>query len=204
MAYEAEKTRLLSLIEQRTGIVRSYNADLAVLADERAYEGYLEVGIGQQPDGTYKGISHPTQTQLETRLGPEWAGKGVGEVAIWKFQVLDPMLSVIDGWMASPVHAAVLTATKYEHIGLGIYTHLPVGEPEVMRRWYVIANVSINAPTGPQPWFSDVPFDHPFYNSIEWARLNGITYGTGDGKFSPDLPVTRAQMTAFLQRIANG
>jgi hypothetical protein len=73
-----------------------------------------------------------------------------------------------------------------------------------MRRWYVIANVSINAPTGPQPWFSDVPFDHPFYNSIEWARLNGITYGTGDGKFSPDLPVTRAQMTAFLQRIANG
>ena len=36
-----------------------------------------------------------------------------------------------------------------------------------------------------------------------WAVEQGITGGTGDGKFSPDAPCTRAQMATFLWR-ANG
>ena len=36
-----------------------------------------------------------------------------------------------------------------------------------------------------------------------WAVEQGITGGTGGGKFSPDTPCTRAQMATFLWR-ANG
>lgn len=50
--------------------------------------------------------------------------------------------------------------------------------------------------------FSDVPTDHPFYADIEWARANGISAGTGGGKFSPDRPVTRAELAAFLHRMS--
>lgn len=35
-----------------------------------------------------------------------------------------------------------------------------------------------------------------------WAVEQGITGGTGDGKFSPDAPCTRAQMATFLWRAA--
>jgi len=51
-----------------------------------------------------------------------------------------------------------------------------------------------------KPSFSDVPPEHPFYADIEWAKANGISAGTGNGKYSPDRPVTRAEMAAFLHR----
>jgi len=51
--------------------------------------------------------------------------------------------------------------------------------------------------------FSDVPLNHPFYDDIEWAAENGITFGVGGGKFAPDQPTSRAQMVAFLHRLAN-
>lgn len=41
------------------------------------------------------------------------------------------------------------------------------------------------------------------YDAVLWAVEQGITGGTGGGKFSPDTPCTRAQMATFLWR-ANG
>lgn len=52
----------------------------------------------------------------------------------------------------------------------------------------------------PVPRFSDVPFSHPHHDDIEWAAVNGITQGFGDGTFRPEQPTTRAQTVTFLRR----
>ena len=44
--------------------------------------------------------------------------------------------------------------------------------------------------------------DAYYYDAVLWAVEQGITGGTGDGKFSPDAPCTRAQMATFLWRAA--
>lgn len=52
--------------------------------------------------------------------------------------------------------------------------------------------------------FKDVPTTHPHYSAIEWLAKNGITKGTNPPKndmFSPESPVTRAQMATFLMRL---
>ena len=48
--------------------------------------------------------------------------------------------------------------------------------------------------------FSDVPADSYYAKAVAWAVENGITTGTGDGKFSPDATCTRAQSVTFLFR----
>ena len=50
--------------------------------------------------------------------------------------------------------------------------------------------------------FTDVPADIYYAKAVAWAVKNGITGGTGNGKFSPDAPCTRAQMATFLWRVA--
>lgn len=46
--------------------------------------------------------------------------------------------------------------------------------------------------------FADVPADAYYAKAVAWAVENGITGGTGDGKFSPDAVCTRAQCVTFL------
>ena len=48
--------------------------------------------------------------------------------------------------------------------------------------------------------FADVPADAFYAKAVAWAVENGITGGTGDGKFSPDATCTRAQAVTFLYR----
>lgn len=48
--------------------------------------------------------------------------------------------------------------------------------------------------------FADVPADSYYTKAVAWAVENGITGGTGDGKFSPDATCTRAQAVTFLYR----
>lgn len=61
-------------------------------------------------------------------------------------------------------------------------------------------------PTGSGKLFSDVPNTNqfaPYYKAIQWAVEQGITKGTGNGStFSPNDPVTRAQLVTFLWRYA--
>ena len=51
-------------------------------------------------------------------------------------------------------------------------------------------------------FFVDVPANVYYYDAVQWAVKNGITYGTSDTTFSPDASCTRAQMAAFLWRAA--
>ena len=52
-------------------------------------------------------------------------------------------------------------------------------------------------------WAMRLPFtDTPdwAYESIAWCYMKGITDGTGNGLFSPDLACTRAQIVTLLYR----
>ena len=48
--------------------------------------------------------------------------------------------------------------------------------------------------------FADVAAGSYYAKAVAWAVENGITSGTGDGKFSPDATCTRAQAVTFLYR----
>ena len=48
--------------------------------------------------------------------------------------------------------------------------------------------------------FSDVQSGAYYARAVAWAVANGITNGTGNGKFSPDSTCTRGQIVTFLYR----
>ncbi|MEG0876371.1 MAG: S8 family serine peptidase [Oscillospiraceae bacterium] len=50
--------------------------------------------------------------------------------------------------------------------------------------------------------FSDVPDDAWYAQPCAWGAAAGIVQGTGDGKFSPDKPISREQLAAYLFRYA--
>lgn len=58
-------------------------------------------------------------------------------------------------------------------------------------------------PEGTQS-FDDVASGAYYEKAVAWAAENGITGGTGNGKFSPNATCTRAQAVAFLYRACNG
>ena len=51
--------------------------------------------------------------------------------------------------------------------------------------------------------YSDVNAEAYYAPYVNWATRHGITSGTGNGTFSPDVPITREQMATFLLRFAN-
>jgi hypothetical protein len=63
---------------------------------------------------------------------------------------------------------------------------------------------SAGAPEGPfpDPGFSDVGSNHPFYAEISWAAGAGVTEGYGDGTFRSTNPVSRMATAAFMYRLA--
>ena len=52
--------------------------------------------------------------------------------------------------------------------------------------------------------FSDVKSTDYYYNAVLWAVENGVTGGTGGGKFSPNQTCTRGQIVTFLYKALNG
>ena len=56
------------------------------------------------------------------------------------------------------------------------------------------------APKNTGTAFGDVKPGSFYEQAVAWAVENGITSGTGDGKFSPDATCTRAQSVTFLYR----
>ena len=54
------------------------------------------------------------------------------------------------------------------------------------------------------PYFTDLPgsYSSEKLRAIQWAVENGITTGTTDDTFSPNMTVTRAQAVTFLYRLA--
>ena len=53
--------------------------------------------------------------------------------------------------------------------------------------------------TGKMP-FTDVPADSYYYDAVLWAVENGITFGTSETTFSPNMACSRAQTITLLWR----
>ena len=48
--------------------------------------------------------------------------------------------------------------------------------------------------------FTDIAPENYYYKAVLWAAGNGITLGTSETSFSPDMPCTRAHVVTFLWR----
>lgn len=55
--------------------------------------------------------------------------------------------------------------------------------------------------SGDSAGFSDVSSNAYYHDAVVWAVENGITSGTGNGKFSPEQKCTRAQIVTFLWKV---
>ncbi len=51
--------------------------------------------------------------------------------------------------------------------------------------------------------YSDVPTTAYYAKAVQWAAENNVTSGTGNGKFSPDADVTRAQAVTLIYNAKN-
>ena len=51
--------------------------------------------------------------------------------------------------------------------------------------------------------FLDISDNDYYFDAVAWAAENGITSGTGNGKFSPDADCTRGQIVTLLYRANN-
>ena len=134
MAYENEKARLYSLLEQKTGRKLVRDAWLEREADERALEARNQVGL------TYTGtssdnIKHDLDMWEELPSGITT----YGENAAWFYLWHDPVAHAADAWMSSAAHHSNLVNPAFTRWGLGMYTEMPAGETnELLRRWYFI------------------------------------------------------------------
>ena len=81
--------------------------------------------------------------------------------------------------------------------GDGRYTFVMPGAKVMVRASFT--KVQAEAPAGS---FTDVAPSAYYRDAVQWAVENGITGGTGAGRFSPDAPCTRAQTVTFLWRAA--
>ena len=67
---------------------------------------------------------------------------------------------------------------------------------------YLPSTVACVGPAKTDREFSDVSDKNVFYGAINCLAYYGITVGTGQDKFSPNLDVTRGQMVRFMTRTA--
>jgi len=59
-------------------------------------------------------------------------------------------------------------------------------------------------PSGDDCAFNDVSKDSYYEKAVRWAYENGITKGTSETTFSPDMECSRAHMATFLCKMADG
>lgn len=50
--------------------------------------------------------------------------------------------------------------------------------------------------------FTDVPAGQWYSNAVQWASANGVVNGVGEGRFAPEVQITREQMASMMMRYA--
>ena len=89
--------KLILAIAVATGIARPVDPMLTDLAQQRA----MEISTNFE--------------HISLNLPYTW-----GEVIGWNRFAPDPVAYIVQGWMNSPEHAAILNDPRYDHIGCGI------------------------------------------------------------------------------------
>ena len=86
--------------------------------------------------------------------------------------------------------------------GDGTYTFtMPDGPVDVKATFTEDSGATPPAPSDKEK-FVDVAKDAWYHDPVYWALDKGVTNGTDDTHFSPDMPCTRGQMVTFLWRAA--
>ncbi|GAA1127191.1 S-layer homology domain-containing protein [Citricoccus alkalitolerans] len=117
-----------------------------------------------------------------------------------------PDTSPFDDLNPGSNHYEAITWAATEQITLGYQNgtfqpHRPVTRGEFATFLYRLATPEHNAPqTSP---FDDLPTTNHHYEAITWLASQGITIGDTHGHFNAADPVTRGEISAFLQRYDN-
>ena len=170
----------------------------------------LSVDLGKKHDGLYANLYfyNPKSGELEFQS----AGMISGGKASWVFDHASDYAIVIDKESHEPVTFPDVPDTAYyaeavnwavaKKITEGIGNKLFGSNDPCTRAQIVTFLWRAAGSPGPKTMsgFSDVPADSYYAKAVAWAVENGITGGTGDGKFSPDATCTRAQAVTFLYR----
>ena len=170
----------------------------------------LSVDLGKKHDGLYANlyIYNPKSGELEFQS----AGMISSGKASWVFDHASDYAIVIDKESHEPVTFPDVPDTAYyaeavnwavaKKITEGIGNKLFGSNDPCTRAQIVTFLWRAAGSPGPKTMsgFSDVPADSYYAKAVAWAVENGITGGTGDGKFSPDATCTRAQAVTFLYR----
>ena len=170
----------------------------------------LSVDLGKKHDGLYANLYfyNPKSSALEFRS----AGLISGGKASWVFDHASDCAIVIDKESHEPMTFTDVPDTAYyaeavnwavaKKITEGVGNKLFGSNDSCTRAQIVTFLWRAAGSPGPKTMsgFSDVPADSYYAKAVAWAVENGITGGTGDGKFSPDATCTRAQAVTFLYR----
>ena len=173
----------------------------------------LSVDLGKKHDGLYANLYfyNPKSSALEFQS----ASIISGGKASWAFDHASDYAIVIDKESHAPTTFTDVPDSAYYAeavdwaVGKGITTGTSATtfSPEATCTRAQIVTFLWRAAGSPEPkamsTFVDVSADAYYAKAVAWAVENGITGGTGDGKFSPDAACTRAQAVTFLWR-ANG
>lgn len=92
---------LVSLVLAASGIPRVTDAQLSAVAEQRVAE---IVAAGE--------LDHRFLGELDNGRWQQW-----GEVLAYRAGDATPLPDIVDGWMASPEHAEILRAPRYDAIG---------------------------------------------------------------------------------------
>lgn len=170
----------------------------------------LSVDLGKKHDGLYANlyIYNPKSGELEFQS----AGMISGGKASWVFDHASDYAIVIDKESHEPMTFTDVPDTAYyaeavnwavakkitEGVGNKLFgSNDPCTRAQIVTfLWRAAGSPGLKTMSG----FSDVPADSYYAKAVAWAVENGITGGTGDGKFSPDATCTRAQAVTFLYR----
>ena len=171
----------------------------------------LSVDLGKKHNGMYANLYfyNPKSSALEFRS----AGMISGGKASWAFDHASDYAIVIDKESHEPMtfidvpdsayYAEAVNWAVAKKITGGIGNDLfapndPCTRAQIVTFLWRAAGSPAPKNTGTA--FGDVKPGSFYEQAVAWAVENGITGGTGEGKFSPDATCTRAQSVTFLYR----
>lgn len=158
------------------------------LGDHHGFESVLNV-----PPGNHQVCAYAINA------GPG-ATASLGCKAVW---VADPASPFLDLLSSSPFFNNVLWMVRSGYTtgyADGNYRPLLAVSRQTMAAFLWRASGSPKGPF-PDPGFSDISPNHPFYTPIAWMVDAKITTGFADGTFKPTLPIARQSAALFLWRM---
>ena len=150
---------------------------------------------GGQTDPVSDPSAEPTETPVVTETPePEPPGPTLEDIRAVTFVDVDPQSREAD-WVSYAAYTGLLQGVGGDRFD---------GDSRVTRAMTVTVLYRMSGEEAPayEGTFTDVHPGDWFAPAVAWAVEHGIAAGMEDGGFSPDLPVDREQLAAFLYRYA--